>query len=279
MTLDTTEQKLASGDRSGESDATSLSFMRRFNWEGILFPFGLLAIAEVAMRVTGVHSETLATPRQILATLIHSFGNGVIFGLSAETLSAAAGGLLLGSLIGLLLGIVFGAFPRVFELMELTIEVIRPIPSISLLPIALLVFGFGYVMEISLIAKSTIWPVMIMTHAAIAGLHPRLREVALLLEMGLKDRITKLVLPAIIPSLFVGFRLSAGVSLLVAITIEIAANPRGLGYAMMRAEETLRPDLLFALLFWVGVLGWGINGLLLLLQKLINHRFGGAGAR
>ena len=100
----------------------------------------------------------------------------------------------------------------------------------------------------------------------------RLLEVGKLLKLGFFELVRKIVVPAVVPALFVGFRLSIGVALLLAITIEIAVNPRGLGYAMMRAEETLRPDLLFALLFWTGLLGWAINaGLEWAQRRLVGH--------
>jgi NitT/TauT family transport system permease protein len=73
----------------------------------------------------------------------------------------------------------------------------------------------------------------------------------------------KIVIPAALPRIFVAFRLAAGIALIVAVTVEIAANPLGLGYNMMLAQQTLRPEVMLALLVWLGVVGWGINRLLL----------------
>lgn len=250
--------------------------LSRVNIAGLLFPIGVLVALQVLAMMTGFQRDSVALPSEVLARLWEVIWNGDVFVLTWETLAAAFTGLAIGGAIGLVLGVIFGAFPPSFYALELTTEFIRPMPAVSLLPIALLVFGFGFVMEISLIAKSTIWPVMVMTHAAILGLHPRLSEVSKLLGMNFVQRITKIVLPAIVSNVFVGFRLSMGVALLVAITIEIAANPRGLGYAMMRAQETLQPDLMFGLLFWVGLLGWALNAASLALeQALFGKRSGG----
>ena len=106
-----------------------------------------------------------------------------------------------------------------------------------------------------------------LTIAAVRGVKPRLLEVAKLLRMGLVARVVKVVIPAALPGIFIGFRLAVGAALVVAVTVEIAANPLGLGYAMMRAQEALRPDLVFAYLVWVGLVGWLVNTLLLLLQR------------
>jgi NitT/TauT family transport system permease protein len=75
------------------------------------------------------------------------------------------------------------------------------------------------------------------------------------------------VLPAALPRVFVAFRLCVGVALVVAVTVEIAANPQGLGYALMTAQQSLQPDLMFALLLWIGLLGWALSAALLALQR------------
>ena len=75
------------------------------------------------------------------------------------------------------------------------------------------------------------------------------------------------MLPAALPRIFVAFRLCVGIALVVAVTTEIAANPQGLGYALMNAQQSLRPDLMFAMLLWIGLLGWGLGAGLLWLQR------------
>ena len=94
-----------------------------------------------------------------------------------------------------------------------------------------------------------------LTYAAVYGVKPRLLEVSRLLGMGPLERVRKIVLPASLPGIFIGLRIAIGAALIVAVTVEIAANPIGLGHAMMQAEERLRPDLVFAYLFWGGIRG------------------------
>ncbi len=149
------------------------------------------------------------------------------------------------------------------RLMEFSIEAFRPIPAVALIPIALLVFGFGFRMEIAIVAFAAFWPILILSRAAVAGVEPRLLQVARALGFGIAARIWKIVLPAALPRIFVAFRLAAGIALIVAVTVEIAANPLGLGYNMILAQQTLRPELMLALLVWLGVVGWSFNRLLL----------------
>jgi len=93
-----------------------------------------------------------------------------------------------------------------------------------------------------------------------------LLEVSHVLGFNLYARITKIVLPAALPRIFVGLRLAAAVSLVVAVTVEITANPMGLGYALIVAQESMRPDRVFAYIGWIGLIGWLLNASLLRVQ-------------
>jgi NitT/TauT family transport system permease protein len=136
---------------------------------------------------------------------------------------------------------------------------LRPIPSIALMPLALLMFGFGLTMEASVVAFACVWPVLLVTIAAVRGIEPRLLELARTLEMSFASSLRKIILPAALARIVVGLRVAVGVSLVVAITVEIVINPRGLGYGMIIASQSLRPDLMYAQLLWLGLLGWGLN--------------------
>jgi ABC-type nitrate/sulfonate/bicarbonate transport system permease component len=247
---------------------------RRLRIEGLLFPFGLLLLAEILFDLSNIQSDSIAAPSSALMAGIGAFRDGSMLQATADTLIAAFGGLAMGGSVGLVLGLLLGTIPVLDRLMEFTIEAVRPIPSVALIPVALLVYGFGYRMEIAVVTFASTWPVLIMTRSAVAGIEPRLIEVARALRFNVLQRIWKIVLPAALPRIFVGFRLAAGVALIVAVTCEISANPLGLGYGMMMAEQSLHPDLMLAFLIWIGVVGWGLNWCLVTAQ---NRLFGPAG--
>ena len=116
-------------------------------------------------------------------------------------------------------------------------------------------------------AFSCFWPLLIITESAVRSIEPRLIEVARVLNLSLLDRVLKIILPAALPRIFVGLRLAAAVSLVVAVTVEITANPMGLGYALIVAQESMRPDRMFALIAWIGLIGWALNASLLRAQQ------------
>lgn len=249
--------------------------MRKGWWKGLVVPVALIAAAELAMRVGGSSSMSLAAPSDIAAAMARALLDGSMLAATRDTLISAGAGLAIGGLLGLALGILFGLVRPVDRLMEVTVEAIRPIPSVAVLPIAMLVFGFGYSMEIAIVAFSCLWPIMIYTRSAMAGIEPRLIEVARALRLSPWARIRKIVLPAALPRIMVAFRLSAAIALVVAVTVEIALNPLGLGNAILVAQQGLQPDLMLAYLVWIGVIGWGLNAV----QSMAQQRFFGRAAR
>ena len=241
----------------------------------LTLPLALLIAAELLMRATGFQSDALAPPTAVFAALATVFADGSLLRATLHTLYCAAAGLALGGGLGFLLGVATGLSRTAAATLSPTIEALRPVPAVVLVPVTLLVFGFGPGMEIASVAFGCIWPVLILTRGAVAGTDPALRDVGRALRLGTPARILKITLPAALPRILVAVRLAAGIALIVAVTAEITANPRGLGYAMMVAEQTLRPDIMLAVLLWTGVLGFGINALLSHAQ----HSWFGAAAR
>lgn len=246
---------------------------------GLLFPVLLLALLQILSMTVGIQSDSLASPVSVLQAAWTATLDGMLVTAAAHTLGTTLGGLAIGGGLGLVAGIVIGLARPIDRLVSVALELLRPIPSIALIPIALLVFGLGYRMELAIVSIGCFWPMLIMTRAAIRGIHPRLGEVSRMLRLGPVESVWKIFLPAALPRLFVGLRLAAGVGLVVAVTVEIATNPYGLGYAVMFAQQSFRPDLMFAMLLWIGIIGWVFNALLLLAQHRLFGRAASPGAR
>jgi ABC-type nitrate/sulfonate/bicarbonate transport system permease component len=241
--------------------------------KALLLPVAALVALEIWARAINLQSDSLAPPSAIAAALAGAFQDGSILVATRDTLISAFAGLLIGGGIGLAFGIALGIFHSFDRLMEVTIEAVRPIPSVALLPIALIALGFGYRMEIVIVAFACVWPILILSRAAVAGIEPRLIEVSRALRLSPADRVHKIIIPAALPRIFLAFRLAAGIALIVAVTVEIAINPIGLGAGIMTAQQALRPDLMLAYLLWIGIVGYLLNSTLVVAQR---HLFGRA---
>ena len=244
------------------------------NLRPFVFPAVLLGALEWWARTTGRGSDALAPPSAAVRAFVGAAGDGSLLAATAFTLGSAALGLLIGLLLGVAGGTLLGLSRRAATLASLSVEVARPVPSVALIPLAMLVFGFGLRMDVSVVAFACLWPVLVLTQAAVRQVEPRLLEVARALQLTPWQRFVWIVGPAIVPRLFVALRLGVAIALVVAVTVEIAANPHGMGYALIIAQQSLDPALMLAWLGWVGVVGFAINAAALALQRAVARRMG-----
>ena len=226
---------------------------------GLLFPAVLLAAWEILARLGVLHADAFSRISLIVPAAFEGLTDGTIWLRTYETLSAAIFGWAIAAAIGIPLGLMLGLIRPLERLMSASIEAMRPVPSAALIPIVLLIFGFSLEMGAAVSAFACVWPVLIVTTGAVRGIEPRLLEVGRALGYGALARIWRFALPAALPGIAVGLRIAFGIAIVVTVTVEIAANPRGLGYAMITAQQSLRVETMYAYLFWIGLVGWLIN--------------------
>lgn len=243
-------------------------------WRGAILPVTALLFMELSSRIGTSQSDSFAAPSEIAVAFVAAALDGTLATATWETVVSVGFGLLIGMAIGLVAGISMGLFTNFGKAMDLTVELVRPVPSIALIPVGMLAFGLGYALEVWVVAFACTWPVLILSRAAIAGVEPRLLEVARTLELPLMARVRKIIIPAILPNIFVAIRLSMTLALIVGITVEITANPIGIGSEMMMAQQSIRPDLMYALLLWIAFLGWSVNYGMLALERVLFRRRG-----
>jgi NitT/TauT family transport system permease protein len=135
------------------------------------------------------------------------------------------------------------------------------VPPVALIPVALLIFGLGPQLDIGMVAFAVFWPVIVMTTSAVGSVDVRYLEVALALRFSPAQRVLRFIIPAAAPRIAVGLRVGAGIALVIAVTTEIIANPLGLGYGVAMASTSLQPDLMFADLLCLGVVGVVLNAM------------------
>jgi ABC-type nitrate/sulfonate/bicarbonate transport system permease component len=229
---------------------------------GFLVPVLLIVLWELGGRAGILPEDTMSRPSLALVAGWEALSDGTLLVATVETFQAALAGLAIGSAIGIGIGVPLGLSPVAEAVIGPTLDTIRPVPSLALLPLALLIYGFGARMEIMVVAFACTWPVLIVTVSAVRGIDGRLIEIARMLEMSWFRAMARIALPAAMARIGVGVRVAAGIALIVSVTTEIVLNPRGLGYGMMVASQSLRPDLMWAELFWVGLVGFAFDAIL-----------------
>lgn len=235
--------------------------MRRI-LRGALIPAPVFLLWEAGSRAGILPMDTLSRPSDVALAFARALADGSIPLATWQTIEAALFGFAIAAAAGILLGVILGLSPLLERTAGPSIEALRPIPAVALAPLTLLLFGFGLRMEAAVVAFACVWPVLLVTIAAVRGIEPRLLEVARVLGLSFVSRLRKIILPAALARILVGLRVSLSISLIVAVTVEIIMNPRGLGYGMIVASQSLKPDLMYAQLLWLGLLGWGLNAVL-----------------
>jgi ABC-type nitrate/sulfonate/bicarbonate transport system permease component len=229
---------------------------------GMIVPAVIIAAWEAASRARLLQLEFLSRPSDIVAAGIGGLRDGTILLATWQTFEAALFGLVIATVAGVLAGTILGLSRPVEKAVGPTIEALRPIPAVAFIPLSLLLFGFGLPMEGTVVAYACVWPILIATIAAVRGIEPRLLEVAQALELSFAGRMRKIILPAALGRINVGVRVAAGFALVVAVTVEIVVNPRGLGYSLILAQQSFRVDLMYAQLLWLSILGYALNSIL-----------------
>jgi NitT/TauT family transport system permease protein len=234
---------------------------------GAIVPVSLVATWEWSARTGALTLESLSRPSDILRAGYLGLHDGSLLLATGQTFETALLGLAIAALAGILCGAVLGLWPILDRVTSPTVEALRAIPAVAFMPLALMMFGFGVGLEASIVTYACVWPILIVTISAVRSIEPRLLEVADALQLSFPERLVKIILPAAMARINVGLRVAAGISLVVAVTVEIVLNPRGLGYALILAQQSLKTDVMYAQLLWLCILGAALNAVL--------RRFGG----
>src|SRR3990170_4485459 len=121
--------------------------------------------------------DTLSRPSDVAAAGTRGLADGSILLATWQTIEAALVGFAIAAAVGILSGVVLGLSPRAERVVGPSIDALRPIPSVALIPLSLLMFGFGLQMEAAVVAFACVWPILIVTIAAVRGIEVRLLEV------------------------------------------------------------------------------------------------------
>lgn len=147
------------------------------NWSGFGFFLVCIAIVELVARL-GWLTSYVPPPSQIFAALWAELLNGDISSQIGVTLSVYARGLALASVLAILVGILMATYGPVFDSLKIIVEFLRPVPSVAMIPLAILFFGLGATMRISVITYPAFWPPLINTIYGVRAIDPLALDVA-----------------------------------------------------------------------------------------------------
>jgi ABC-type nitrate/sulfonate/bicarbonate transport system permease component len=206
-----------------------------------------------------VNPRYFPTTTAVLAALADDLARAEFWRALADTLIAWAAGLAIAVAAGAALGILIGSLPPVRAATASTIEFLRPIPSVALVPLAVLLFGTRLPSTLLLVVYAAFWQVLVQVLAGVRDIDPVADDTAKSLRLTRWQRLTRLAWPTALPYLMTGVRLAATVALVLAVTAELVIGSPGLGHEIAVAQTSGAAERMYALILVAGALGVLVN--------------------
>lgn len=213
-------------------------------------------VAEVLVRAALLDPVYFPPPTTVLHTLGIMAASVSFWQTVGATLGAMFAGFCLAIAIAIPVGTVMGQSPRLRLLLEPIVDSLRPMPSAAVIPVAILLLGLGDTMKTGVVIFGSLWPPILSTMDGIRGVDPVLIDTGRLLGLRGGTLLRRVVLPAAMPSVLTGVRISLGIALILTVTTEMIAGSRGLGYFILDAQRSFAFPEMFAGIVALGVLGY-----------------------
>jgi NitT/TauT family transport system permease protein len=244
--------------RDAPSAPRTRSLVKRPNLVGWVVVLVVVASVEALVRLFEL-SESVPTPTATMRALVSELRTGTLAGEIGATVESYAQGLAVAVVVGVVVGVLIGSFRAFLDASSVLIEFLRPIPAVSWIPLAILLFGFGAPMRRWIVAYAALWPILLNALYGARGVDRVLHDVARTSGVGAVGRLVRVTLPASLPSIATGVRISASIGLLVAITAEFVSPTDGVGAYMQRQGNAFRLPELYSAVVLVGLFGYAVN--------------------
>lgn len=218
-------------------------------------PIVLLVVWEIAARTGLVTARLMPAPTTVAAAFWKSLLNGSLIVHTLASAQRALIGLAIGGGLGFISGVVNGLWKPAETLLDSTLQMVRNIPHLALIPLVILWFGIDETAKIFLVSIGVFFPIYINTFYGVRTIDPQLVEMASVYGLDRKALITRIILPGALPSILVGLRYALGFMWLTLIVAETISATSGIGYMTMNAREFLQTDVVLLGIIVYALLG------------------------
>ena len=215
--------------------------------------------------------QILPAPALVLDTFLELARGGELLDGFLVSLQRIASGLGIGVPLGLALGIWLGVSARARDHLEPTLRAVFAVPTLGWIPILILIFGIDEALKVIVIAKAVMVPVVLNTSRGIRNIPLAYTEAARVMRLSLWTRLTRLTLPASLPTVFSGFRLGLSHAFIALIVVEMLAATEGIGYMMVWGRKLFQLDIVIVGIVVVGLTGYALDVLLRRLERSLSR--------
>jgi ABC-type nitrate/sulfonate/bicarbonate transport system permease component len=249
-------------------------------WASVL---GVLVLFEVLPRIGVLPRDHFPPISETLSTLGEELGEASFWEAVGNTLQGWALGLGIAAGLAIPIGIVIGSSRLLYRAMRGVIEFLRPIPSVALIPLAILIYGTGLESKVFLAAFAAFWQLLVATLYGVQDVDPVATDTARSFGFSRLQRLFRVTLPSAVPYIATGLRIASAVSLILTVTAELVIGSAGLGRSINLARSGGNEELMYALILTTGILGVLLNGIFVHAERRVlrwhpSQRSGEAGA-
>lgn len=188
------------------------------------------------------------------------------------TLLSFAYGLGTAAIAGGMIGVLIGISRHASRALGPLLEFCRALPPPVVVPVAILLFGYGQNLKLFVIAWAAAWPILLNSASATSLIHPRLVDVGRTFRLGATTTIAKIIVPAALPGFLLGVRVAVPLAIIITLLVEMLTLVPGIGSLIVRAQREYQSAQVYGLLVLVGALGFLLNnGFALLEGYILRH--------
>ncbi|WP_454193031.1 ABC transporter permease [Paenibacillus sp. Marseille-Q7038] len=212
---------------------------------GALLPIGILALWQILSGTGTISQQMFSSPWLIVKQYFYLTSSGELPHHLRISVVRASLGFLFGASSGLILGMLVGMYRPVEEVLNPTVQMIRTIPLLAITPLFIMWFGFGELSKVLLISMGAFFPLYVNTFLGVRNVDSKLFDVARVMEFSRFSQVVKLVIPAALPNILLGIRLSLSIAWLCLVVAELLGADTGVGYMIQEARSFMQTDVMF----------------------------------
>jgi sulfonate transport system permease protein len=222
---------------------------------GWFLPVFLIAAWCIAAQNSWISSRILPAPFDIVNSAVNLTVSGELAKNILASAERASWGLLIGGSIGFLLGLLNGLFRTAERFLDTTVQMVRNVPHLALIPLVIIWFGIGEEGKVFLVTLGVFFPIYANTYHGIKTTDPQLIEMGRVYGLNPWQLFSQIIFPGALPSILVGLRYSLGLMWLTLIVAETIATTSGIGYMAMNAREFMQTDVVILAILIYALLG------------------------
>lgn len=233
----------------------------------IALPVLIIAVWKAADIAGYIVSYTMPPPEDIVITAVEFYNDGTLLEHIKASFIRVIEGFGIALVLALFFGVIIGLNRRFERFTDSVLQIIKPIPPIAWIPLAILWFGIGEASKIYIIAIGAFFPILVNTVEGIKNIDSRYLELSLVYEAPRSRVIWRVILPGALPFIMVGVRLGLGMGWICVVAAELIAANSGIGYMLMDGRSLSRPDMVILGMIVIGIIGKLMDDILRFLSK------------